>query len=313
MKTQPFNGWSDDVDLRGIGYLGVNVPDRKAWVNYATGVVGLMPSPAPPALPAGADVTYLKADERQWRIAVHEADQPGLAYLGLETLNRAAFERAVEHLQARGAAPQRASAEERAARGVTDMAYVIDPNGFRVEVFWGPVVDVAFDSPIGATGFVTTNGFGHVVLLVADLDKAAAFYTETLGFRLSDYADFGHGMGAQFLRCTPRHHTVAVIAVGGIVGLQHIAFEVPDVDQVGLALDRATQAGAQITASLGRHKNDQMLSFYMRSPAGFDVEVGCGARLIDDNTWTANQFVGDVWGHHGLTAESVADTLDTQG
>jgi 3,4-dihydroxy-9,10-secoandrosta-1,3,5(10)-triene-9,17-dione 4,5-dioxygenase len=298
------------MDLRGIGYLGVTVPDRQAWSDFATGVIGLMPAPAPPAV---ADVTYLKADERQWRIAVHEGDHPGLAYLGFEVQNRAAFERAVESLTAQGAAPQPASAQDLAARGVSEMAYVIDPNGFRVEVFWGPVIDFPFDSAVGATGFVTTHGFGHVVLLVADLDKAAAFYTGVLGFRLSDCADFGHGMGAQFLRCTPRHHTVAVIAVGGVIGLQHIAFEVPDIDQVGLALDRATQAGAQITASLGRHKNDQMLSFYMRSPAGFDVEVGCGPRLIDEDTWIANRFVGDLWGHHGLTAQSVADTLDERG
>jgi hypothetical protein len=43
-----------------------------------------------------------------------------------------------------------------------------------------------------------------------------------------------------------------------------------------------------------------MLSFYMRGPGEFDIEVGCGGLLLDDS-WRANEFCeGDVWGHDGL-------------
>jgi len=81
---------------------------------------------------------------------------------------------------------------------------------------------------------------------------------------------------------------------------------VSDIDQVGFALERATKAGFTITATLGRHKNDHMLSFYMRSPAGFEIEIGCGGRHVDDATWVVNHFTdGDLWGHHGLSAESM--------
>ena len=53
-----------------------------------------------------------------------------------------------------------------------------------------------------------------------------------------------------------------------------------------------------------------MLSFYMRSPAGFEVEIGCGGRLVDDATWVVNQSAGgDVWGHHGLTADAMTDAV----
>ena len=38
-----------------------------------------------------------------------------------------------------------------------------------------------------------------------------------------------------------------------------------------------------MSATLGRHMNDQMLSFYMRTPGGFDVEFGCEGLEVDDD------------------------------
>ncbi|MCP4904497.1 MAG: hypothetical protein GY910_05915 [bacterium] len=71
------------------------------------------------------------------------------------------------------------------------------------------------------------------------------------------------------------------------------------------ALDRATRDDIPITSTLGRHKNDQMLSFYMQSPGGFDVEIGTGGLRVGTD-WVAHEFCeGDVWGHQGLTAEAI--------
>ena len=298
------------MNLRGIGYFGLAVPDVAQWSDFATSVIGLMPVAAPNGTTASDAGTYFKADDRQWRIALHQAEQPGLAYVGFEVLDEAAFHAAVAHLEAEGVGPKSATDDELAARGVRAMAHVQDPSGTRVEVFWGPAVDEGFRSPTGVPRFVGDHGFGHFVSLVADLDKSMDFYLRVLGMRLSDFVDVGPGMSIQFLRCTPRHHTVALGHFGPFAALHHIALEVDDVDQVGSALDRATKAGAPITASLGRHKNDHMLSFYMRSPAGFEVEIGCGGRLVDDATWVANQSAGgDVWGHHGLTADAMTDAV----
>ena len=81
--------------------------------------------------------------------------------------------------------------------------------------------------------------------------------------------------------------------------------EMPDIDDVGQTLDRAKAAGVRITSTLGRHKNDHMLSFYMESPAGFDVEIGTGGLLCGDD-WLAHEFCeGDIWGHEGLTADEI--------
>jgi len=92
--------------------------------------------------------------------------------------------------------------------------------------------------------------------------------------------------------------------------VHHVMFEMTEIDHVGRALDRAEAAGIEITSSLGRHSNDGMFSFYMRSPAGFDVEIGCQGRLVDDATWNEREFVeGDTWGHKGLTPESLQEAV----
>lgn len=296
------------IELRGLSYLGLRVPDVEAWAAFARGVMGMADAPGP-AEPS--DCRYLKVDDRRWRVACHPAasdETSGIAYAGFEVADRAAFMAAVAHLRDEGVEAAPGTEDEVRARGVGDLVWCRDPSGTRIEVCWGPTRDGPFVSPVGVRGFVTGSlGLGHYVLLVADLDANLDFYQRVLGFRLSDFVVLGSEMSVQFLRCSPRHHTVALTAVGPVDGVHHVAFELSDIDEVGRALDRARRAGAEITASLGRHRNDRMLSFYMRSPAGFEVELGCDARVVDDATWIANEFTGgDEWGHHGLTGDALA-------
>ena len=70
------------MELLGIAYLALDVPDVDAWSAYATSVVGLMPASTPPVTDAG--VVHLKADGRQWRVALHQAERPGIRFVGLE-------------------------------------------------------------------------------------------------------------------------------------------------------------------------------------------------------------------------------------
>ena len=55
-------------------------------------------------------------------------------------------------------------------------------------------------------------------------------------------------------------------------------------------------------ATLGRHPNDLMTSFYMRTPSDILVEYGWGGREVDDATWQPQEMktVGSFWGHQGL-------------
>jgi hypothetical protein len=83
--------------------------------------------------------------------------------------------------------------------------------------------------------------------------------------------------------------------------LHHIMFETRELDDVGAAFDRAVQTDLPIANSLGRHDNDEMFSFYVVSPAGFQVEVGHGARLVTDD-WADDRRYDRIsrWGHQPL-------------
>jgi len=313
------------VEIRQLGYVGLQGADPKAWLDFATRIVGLMPArvcpgeawgmpgmpnQAPPAS-GGSGVAadgsvYLKMDDWQWRAALHPGPGPGLRYLGLEVRGPAELAAAVAELEAKGLAVTRATPAELEARTVHGMAHLVDPAGNRVELFHGTTRDHKFASAAGHAGFVTgALGMGHVVLLVPDIEAALGFWCGALGFRLSDYVLFGPEQGVWFLHCNARHHSVALVRVGPFAALHHVLFELPGIDDVGQAHDRAVAAGLPITTALGRHRNDGMFSFYVKSPVGFDVEVGCHGLLVDES-WTPSRFVeGDVWGHKGLTAEAL--------
>lgn len=305
------------MKIRGLGYVGLQGPDPKRWLDFATNVCGLEPArsvPGDPARPGAEDgnsiasdgTAYLKMDDWQWRIAVHPDERPGLRYFGLEVGSAEALASAGQELERAGLTVSTATAQELSARGIHGMLAIADPAGNRVELFHGVTKDRAVQSPRGVSRFVTGSlGMGHIVLMVPDLEKAMDFYCRVLGFALSDYVLFGPNMGVWFLHCNARHHTIALVSVGPVSALHHMLIEVGELDDVGSALDRAMAAGLPITSSLGKHANDHMVSFYMKSPFGFDVELGTGGRIIDE-TWTPNQFIdGDIWGHKGLTAESI--------
>jgi 2,3-dihydroxybiphenyl 1,2-dioxygenase len=297
------------MELRGLGYVGVNAPDPAAWARFATDVCGLMLAPSVPGKPGdapglGADGSaYLKLDARRWRLAVHQG-APGLAYLGLEVASLPALDAALAELERRGVRVRRGSSEELEARSVGGLAVLADPAGHRVELFASPALDHGFRSPVGAE-FQTAGGMGHAVLVVPDVEAELHFYRDLLGFARSDFFR-GPGISVHFLRCTARHHSVALIGPAPGSALHHLMFELTSLDGVGQALDRALAAGVPISSTLGRHINDRAVSFYMRSPGGFDVEIGWDAVLCGSD-WVESEFAGagDVWGHRGLTAESI--------
>jgi 3,4-dihydroxy-9,10-secoandrosta-1,3,5(10)-triene-9,17-dione 4,5-dioxygenase len=102
----------------------------------------------------------------------------------------------------------------------------------------------------------------------------------------------------RFLGCNPRHHSLALAPLPAAAGIVHLMIETATLDDVGRALDRCTRRGAQVSGTLGRHANDLMVSFYVRTPGGFDIEYGTDGRLVDDATWVSRESTAvSLWGH----------------
>ncbi|MDQ1022040.1 VOC family protein [Streptomyces afghaniensis] len=141
------------------------------------------------------------------------------------------------------------------------------------------------------------QGLGHVVMKTPHVQEAVDFYCDILGFRLSDTADYPWGT-FYFLGCNPRHHSVAFIRSYKNEGTHHILCEVTSPEEVGRALDRTREHDVELMATLGKHANDGMFSFYMKSPAGFGIEIGAGGVQVDESTWVSRTYTADIWGHH---------------
>lgn len=314
------------MKLHGLGYMGYTAPDPAAWLSFGTQVLGMMPARAVPGerygspmgLGIGADSAgtgvapdgsvYLKMDDWQWRIGIHPGETPGVAYLGFEVADGVGLAQAMDEIEAKGTVVNRGTGEEAAARGVQGLAWCTDPSGNRVELFYGPVHDRNFASPFGVEFLTGDLGLGHVLLFVSDMDASLGFYCGVLGFMRSDFISVGPGMSLQFLRCTRRHHSIGLVRLAPVDGVHHLMVEVPSLDAVGAAFDRATDAGCAITKTLGRHLNDKMVSFYMRDPLGFEVEVGFDGLLVDDDTWCDREVTGgEPWGHRGVNVEVPAE------
>lgn len=287
------------MSIGSLGYVGFRVKDPDAWSAFATGVLGLMP-----AEPAGAAQRF-RVDDLAWRIAVERGDADDVAYLGFEVAGAAELEAVRNRLAGAGVAVGNGDPALLAERGVLGLISCLDPEGLAVEVFYGPTLrsETPFASPAGVHGFVTGDqGLGHAVLSTKDMAAARRFYQDLLGFRLSDTIRMRAGPNAsfdmEFFHCNPRHHTLALIPVPMPRRLHHFMLQVPTLDAVGFALERAEAAGAPITSSLGRHTNDHMVSFYARTPGGFEVEYGFGAIEVDDATWrVARHDKPSTWGH----------------
>jgi len=255
------------------------------------------------------DALYLRMDEFPARLVILPGEQDRLLASGWEVPGEPEFAEVARALDDAGVAVKPGTPAELAERRVGQLLRFDDPSGNALEVFSGAALEHRPVVSKYANRFVTGPlGLGHVVLPVADGDAALRFYTEVLGFRLRDSMRmapelFGKPAGGpplwmRFLGCNPRHHSLALAPFPAPAGIVHLMIEVAALDDVGAAMDRCTRRGATMSATLGRHANDLMVSFYVATPGGFDVEYGTDGRLVDDATWISRETTAiSLWGH----------------
>ena len=111
----------------------------------------------------------------------------------------------------------------------------------------------------------------HVNLNSAKADTAYRFYIDALGFKLSDKSDMFY-----FMRCNSDHHSI-LIAKMSAPTLNHISFEMMDINSVMRGAGRLNDHGYPIEWGPGRHGAGSNMFCYFAGPWELridDTDVG---------------------------------------
>ena len=298
-----------------LGYVGIGVKDVKAWEEFGTNVIGLELSEK-----LGDGTLYLRQDEYHHRFIIEPTGEDDIKYAGFMVHTLEDLKEIQARVTADGVKVEEGSPEECAHRKVNRFITFKDPDDMRVEVFLG--LDVIVERPMTnpphiRSGFITGKmGLGHILVNSKDVEENERFYRDVLGFKISDYIYTGGGERPEsklvFMHVNPRHHSYAVCQIPGMTKhLTHWMMQVGTLDDVGRTYDVVRDRGIPVNVELGKHSNDQMVSFYMTTPSNFMVEIGMGGREIDDSEWVVQQHHSaqretapskwnEYWGHRGL-------------
>src|SRR3984893_12217336 len=141
----------------------------------------------------------------------------------------------------------------------------------------------------------------HVVLNSARTEEQIPFFVDVLGFKLSDRTQL-----MEFLRCSADHHSVAIFRNNG-PSLNHVAYELPNIDGLMRGTGRVKQSGFEIAWGIGRHGPGSNVFSYFIEPNGFVAEYTTELDQIDEAThvpmgpdyWNKVMPMPDRWGTAG--------------
>jgi 2,3-dihydroxy-p-cumate/2,3-dihydroxybenzoate 3,4-dioxygenase len=150
----------------------------------------------------------------------------------------------------------------------------------------------------------------HAVINALDVEACERFAIERLGFKVSDRT--AH---MRFLRCNRKHHALAY-AKADFSSLNHIAFEMRNVDAVMRGIARVREAGCESVWGPGRHGPGNNVFGYFVAPYGGVIEytaevseVGDDYRVGGPEDWKWPPGRIDHW---GLSKKDTARTAPAE-
>lgn len=135
----------------------------------------------------------------------------------------------------------------------------------------------------------------HIVLHSPDHQAAVTFFTDVLGFKVSDWlGDF-----MCFLRCNEAHHRLAILP--GPPCLNHVAYDMLSVDDMMRGMSRLRKHGTDLRWGPGRHTAGNNTFSYFCTPSGFAVEYTSELEEVDfenhqPKVYEPAPMVMDQWG-----------------
>lgn len=301
------------MGVKALSYVIIETVQPEKWDHFLTQIAGVMRAPD-----AADGAALYRIDQRPFRFRIERSTRDWFKVAGYEVSDGSALETLASGIRASGRPVDEFSAQDCMLRGVAAGFRTSDPAGNGLEFFHGDSsADTPFISPIGVPDFVTGEmGMGHAVFSAPNFQEVLAFHRDVVGFHETDMPAF-HLMGPEappmhfaFLHAdNGRHHSIA-FGEGPIPpsGAVHIMLEYSNLVEVGKAHDRMKQFGYAESATFGQHFNDETVGFYVQTPSGFDLELGCDSLVIDPANWQVTRHEGiSIWGHEWAWQKAIKE------
>jgi catechol 2,3-dioxygenase-like lactoylglutathione lyase family enzyme len=131
---------------------------------------------------------------------------------------------------------------------------------------------------------IRVKKLGHFVYEVSDVDRSTKFWTDIMGFIVTDRND----KGMVFLRCASDHHSIALVPSEnksrGFGGLRfhHLAMEVENIDALFEAREFLKSQGYEFTFE-GRRGAGCNIGIEFIDPDGYNFELYCEMDQLSDD------------------------------
>jgi catechol 2,3-dioxygenase len=203
-------------------------------------------------------------------VALHRGAQPAVIRIVFDVADRADVDALCEGIAAAGGKPSTPAALTIAGGGYGFACK--DPDGRNLAF----VCDCA-DHADSADRPDHPRKIVHVNLNARDIAASLAFFTGPLGFRVID-----ENAPLTFLHCANSDHCSIVMAKTELATLNHIAFDVPDLDSVMRGMGRMKDNGYPIEWGPGRHGPGNNVFAYFCGPDEVPLEYAAEVLQIDN-------------------------------
>jgi catechol 2,3-dioxygenase-like lactoylglutathione lyase family enzyme len=252
------------INIRRLGHATLATPDLDGQVEYWTAVIGLQ------LVDRGKDHAFLATKLGQEAIALERDTTSHLKRVSFQIGPDCGLADCARDLTTAGVhSESRSDISPTVGKAISFR----DPSNIHVDLFESATFHPRDKSDNG----VGPLKFGHVANRVQDVQKQSAFYTDILGFRMSDWI----GDHFVFLRCSPDHHTVNFVRFDQ-PALHHIAFEVKDWAELQRGCEILAKNGIQLVWGPLRHIVGHNIAAYHRNADGVRVELFCEMDLMKD-------------------------------
>ncbi|MFF3984960.1 VOC family protein [Streptomyces sp. NPDC001797] len=296
-----------------LGYVVIETNRFADWRRFGTDAIGMHHDDLDTGL------MRFRLDGHECRFLLRRGPAEDVVAVGWHLDDHTTFEQIESRVRAHGVPVVQGTAEEAKQRGVERLLRFPGPKGITQEIHTTPVT-TAEPLCMLASGWVTgDSGMGHVAITSARPAVMRGYFSTVFDARLTDCIEetiSGVKLRIRFLRVNERHHSIAVAAVRGLpidpvrTRVQHLNIQAAALDDLARSYQRVHELGFDMALSVGQHTNDKELSYYARTPSGFEWEVGWKPIVIDESTWEPSTHQGiSIWGHTPV-GRTVLDKLD---